>query len=283
MDAKLVRKRYTDACRLEGRTPDAALSRFAARYNVATATRGLRSSGLAAGSEAGYSAALRVTLAYSALEAFDAATGKRRRTAPVHDSKLATAFRSAALKRLRHLLQSKLSGDKLRASLERLSSTPSDVDVASVAAGVRHLFCHGDFSAYGAGAAQSKAVQGFLNQLADAVLQAAATAFEQYLDSNAIGPWKLKRAEHCPSCGVDVGARHVAGCTIALCKSHGEQWFSCMRNGKHSSTVYRGVFPGTVEALKRGWVSKGKGTQGAPDLNRVISELRWSPDVEMYV
>ena len=60
------------------------------------------------------------------------------------------------------------------------------VDVMPIAAGIRHLVFHGDFTAYGTGAAQSKTSRAFLNALAAAVLDAADIDFERHLDHEAL-------------------------------------------------------------------------------------------------
>jgi hypothetical protein len=54
-----------------------------------------------------------------------------------------------------------------------------------------------------------------------------------------------------------------------------------MGSGRHASTSYWGVYPGTIEAIKRGWVTKSKKVTG-PDLNRVIAELTWDPITEQF-
>jgi hypothetical protein len=54
-----------------------------------------------------------------------------------------------------------------------------------------------------------------------------------------------------------------------------------MGEGKHAATRYWGVYPGTIEALKRGWTVK-QGKQVSPDINRVMVELKWDPATESH-
>ena len=85
---------------------------------------------------------------------------------------------------------------------------------------------------------------------------------------------------------------HIKGCNIGRCKEHGNQWSSCNANGTHSPTTYTGEFPGSSEAIARGWftvrengvwVGCEAGTPGAqPDLNRVMSELTWDSESESF-
>ena len=79
-----------------------------------------------------------------------------------------------------------------------------------------------------------------------------------------------------------VGRKHGHDCDISLCKTHGERRAECFGEGRHGATTYWGVYPGTIEALKRGWTSKHAGWEG-PDINRVIVELGWDPEAEQYV
>jgi hypothetical protein len=88
--------------------------------------------------------------------------------------------------------------------------------------------------------------------------------------------------EHRDRCGADsFGKVHGAGCSIGRCKAHGEPRDQCFGDGRHSATTYWGVYPGTIEALKRGWTIKSKGAI-RPDLNRVLSDLTWDPDTEQF-
>ena len=99
----------------------------------------------------------------------------------------------------------------------------------------------------------------------------------------------------CPvkGCEVPVGDRHKSFCTMARCKEHGFQLFSCPLDDPHTPSIFRGEFPGTSEAIARGWFSRFDENKGwvacqsdhpdaMPDLNRVMSELVWNSDSESF-
>ncbi len=100
---------------------------------------------------------------------------------------------------------------------------------------------------------------------------------------------------NCPvrECAVLAGARHSNNCSIARCKEHGQQFISCDSNGSHTPSIFKGEYPGTSEAIQRGWFVKlvegkgwiecGKDDPGAkPDLNRVMTDLVWNSDLEKF-
>ena len=262
--------------------PDTGLSRFNARYNLATSFDGVTLTDVSERTAEAYSSGIRVALAYSALEALDSALGKRIARARLTDAELARRYRSRTCKTLRALLDESSQSAHLQSQLKSLGVDPKVDDVMPVAAAVRHLVFHGDFTAHGSGAAQSVGVRSFLDDLAGALLLRADHQFELHLDREAIGPWDVHRRSTCPSCGAAVGRKHSHDCEIALCKTHGERRSECFREGRHAATTYWGVYPGTIEALKRGWTYKRAG-QEMPDINRVIVELTWDPAAEQYV
>lgn len=266
----------------KGKSPEVGLARFSARFHLATCFAGVMLRDLSERATAAYSAGIRVALSYSALEALDSALGKRIARAQLSDRALAARYRSQACDSLRSLLEESSQSMQLQGQLEALALGSEVDDVMPVAAAVRHLVFHGDFTAHGSGAAQSAHVRRFLDDLADALLARADDQFELYLDREAIGPWDVRRRQTCPSCGVAIGKRHGSACEIAVCKNHGERRSECFGEGRHGATTYWGVYPGTIEALKRGWVVSHGGRE-VPDINRVIVELTWEPASEQYV
>jgi hypothetical protein len=271
-------KRYLPAV---GKSPGADLLRFAARYRVASSFASVQMDGVKPGTAEAYSAATRVTLSYQALGSLVSALEGARAKVRLADPVLARDYRSGPNARLRESLEGSASEPRLRQSLERLGSDPSDDDVACVARAVQLLLGRGDFWDVGVVAARSGRARTLMDALADALLTEADRRFELYLDREALGPWSITRAPMCPSCGAAIGARHTTGCEIARCGTHGAQRRWCMDDGRHSTTRYWGVFPGTIEALKRGWTVK-VGGRVVPDLNRVMLELDWDPSTEMY-
>lgn len=273
--------RYTLALGKRG-TPAAGLARFNARFNLASSFEGVTLVGVSERTAHAYSSGIRVALAYSALEALDSALEKRVARTRLSDEGLARRYRSRTCDGLRGLLEESTHASQVQSQLLVLATDPDADDVMPVAAAVRHLVFHGDFTAHGSGAAQSAAVRKFLDDLADALIARADDQFELHLDREALGPWNVRRRSTCPSCGVAVGRKHGHDCDIALCKTHGERRAECFGEGRHAATTYWGVYPGTVEALKRGWTYARAG-RDEPDINRVIAELDWDPGPEQYV
>lgn len=274
-------QRYLVAQKRSGERVDAGMARFAARFALANATTGIELEGLKAAAQAGYSAALRVGMAYSALEALDTATGHSKRVTPVVSEQIARRFRDPKLSKLHSILVTELDAPRLVGSIEALLEAEGAADVAPVAAGIRHLFFHGDLSAYGAGLAQSATARKLLLELADATLAAADAGFTEYLDLNAVGATADQLLASCPDCGCARGERHQRDCEIAFCKGHGYRLAQCYQPGRHGTTVFRGVLPGTMEAIRHDWFVK-QGGRNRPDLNRIITSLTWDPRSELY-
>ena len=273
-------RRYVYATSMGGK-PAPEFARFAARYKLASSFEGVRLSGMAPRTAGSYACALGVALAYSALEALRKATGQRGTRQVMEDAVLARRYRSLGLTKLRHVLESTTEHPPLRERLQELAMDPAADDLMPVASALRHAVFHGDFTTYGAGAVQSKATGAFLDDLKEALLSTADAEFELYLDRHAIGPWEVDLAPRCPSCRTPIGKVHAAGCAVGRCKSHGEPRDQCMGSGRHASTMFWGVYPGTIESIKRGWVVKSKKVT-RPDLNRVMAELTWDPTTEQF-
>jgi hypothetical protein len=236
---------------------------------------------LAQDAELGYTAAFRSGLAYSALEALDRALGDRGRVTPIVSTEVAAMFTSARSTKLLALLSDELDDARLVTRIDAVAEGSEASDVAALAAGVRHVVFHGGFTAYGSGAARSTFVRNLLNQLATATLLAADARFERYLDEQALGPWLIETLDQCPTCSVAIGHQHRRSCDVARCAFHGQQFIACDGAGKHQPTTWRGVYPGTVEALKRGWTIERRGREHS-DINRVLTELVWDSHTEMY-
>jgi hypothetical protein len=263
-------------------TIEGGLARFAARYRVATTLTGMHFSGLAQDSELGYTAAFRCGLAYSALEALDRALGARGRVTPIVSPQVASALRSTRAEKLMALLAAELDDSRL---VDRIAAMPEGretADVAPLAAGIRHVVFHGGFTSHGSGAARSASVRSLLEKLSEATLGAADARFERYLDDQALGPWEVDVLDECPSCSIRIGQAHGRSCDVARCGAHGEQLIACEASGRHRPAIWRGVYPGTVEALKRGWMVERRGREH-PDINRVLVELTWDTTTETFV
>jgi hypothetical protein len=113
--------------------------------------------------------------------------------------------------------------------------------------------------------------------------------------------YQIETYDNCPGyeCGVAVGELHTYECDIARCKEHGWQRKWCDGEGStHTTTTFKGVFPGTTEAVELGLYARiageGKGTEpcapdapgAGPDLNTLYmklgaGELTWNAELEV--
>ena len=151
-------------------------ARFAARYRVATAYRGVRFSGIGAATTRGYSAALGVFLAYSALEACLTAAGQPGGKVPGRiDLMLADRLRTALGGSLG--IEEELSSERLRIQLRRFFSGDDD-DIMVPARAIRHLVAHGVFTPSG-GRTVTRGAALALQDLADATLDQSARMFRE--------------------------------------------------------------------------------------------------------
>ena len=273
--------RYLAAPSVSGR-PSGDLMRFGARYDLASSLEGVTFQGMPEPTADSYASALGVALAYSALEALDTVIQQRGTHSVVGDREFMRRYRSPSLLKLRSLLESTASPVSLRTSLQAIAADATNDDVMPVVRALRHTVFHGDFTADDPGAAKSKQVCRFIKDLWEALLLTADIEFELYLDRQALGPWDVDVLANCPACRAPVGKAHKAGCSIGRCKAHGEPRDQCLGAGRHAASVYWGVYPGTIEAVKRGWLIESKGA-ARPDLNRVLCELEWDPVTEQFI
>ena len=104
----------------------------------------------------------------------------------------------------------------------------------------------------------------------------------------------MKEFDRCPSCEIDDGKLHTQDCDISRCRKHGEQFLFCSGLVGCSPTKFTGYYPGSEEAIERGWyvyrdtnkkwIACNEHQEGAmPDINRVIEELSWNSLAERYL
>jgi hypothetical protein len=165
----------------------AALSRFRARYRVAASAQSIQFNGLAAGTSDAYFASLRITLAYTALEALETALNTNDRIEILnHD--LSIAFRCDSYVRMRETLLDSLSdnrGKRLRTQLSAFYSGELD-DMRPLIYALRNLMCHGTLTAERLGLITSKKRRDLLHQLADEVLRAVDQRFAHFVNAGEI-------------------------------------------------------------------------------------------------
>ena len=162
----------------------AAFSRFRARYKLAHGLDSITVDGLSQATAESYLVALRVTLAYTALEALETALSTGPGT-QVHNSKL--------LKRLLHERNSDMCKALLRSidpkfhpkereKFQKLLDGESK-NLRSAAYAIRNLMAHGVLTANRLGLDKSKARRKLLEDLADCVLTTADTRFSKHVSS----------------------------------------------------------------------------------------------------
>lgn len=160
---------------------DKALNRFAARFRMASGMRSVAYPGMGRVTAEGYSVALRVALAYTALEAWEKAMHLGKQTA-VDDEELAGDFRSAGLARLReHLLAASRPG--LRSRVALVAGKDEVIDVRPVAEALRNVVFHGDFTPGGAGLTRSAVARAWTRRLSQAVLVTVEADFEAWVEA----------------------------------------------------------------------------------------------------
>ena len=159
-------------------------ARYAGRYKAASGYRGIRFSGMKDASGRGYSAAFAVFLAYTALEACQAAIDPQGRTGgSLVNLPLASSLRTAFGRRFG--LADELHAN-LRVDVERFmtaddeSAWPRSQDVLVMARAIRHLVAHGIFTPWGGRVVSARAAA-MLQDLADAVLEHSAWLFSGHV------------------------------------------------------------------------------------------------------
>jgi len=162
----------------------AAFSRFRARYKLAHGLDSITVKSMAEATVDSYFVALRVTLAYTALESLENALSIGPGT-QVHNSKL--------LERLLHERNSDMcqalldsidpkTHPKERKKFQKLLAGESK-NLRSAAYAIRNLMAHGVLTANRLGLDKSQARRKLLNDFAECVLATADTRFSKYVSS----------------------------------------------------------------------------------------------------
>lgn len=159
---------------------DTVLARFAARYRVARQLKRVEFAGLGTRTEEAYTAVLGVALAYSALEALEKAPGLTPKSIKVVDDDVARRIRAPRHRTLRAFLESPEVFPGLRRRVDALLSAES-ADVRPAAEVIRNALFHGALTAHGSGVAISRSLLALMDDLAEAVLDATAERFADWL------------------------------------------------------------------------------------------------------
>ena len=148
---------------------------------MAIGYRDMRFSGVSPSTAAGYSAALKVFLGYSAFEAACGAAGRDHNAVTSVRPGLGRALRAVGAGAddgefpLAHTLKSSTLKSKISTTVRGESA-----DVVPIAAAIRHLVAHGVFTVHGGKADTNRAVSA-LWALGDDMLQLSESILESYL------------------------------------------------------------------------------------------------------
>ncbi len=162
----------------------AAFSRYRARYKLAHGLDSITVEGIAQATEESYFVALRVTLAYTALESLETALSDGPGT-QVQNPKLLTRLlherNSEMCQALLESIDPRTHANE-REKFQKLLSGESK-NLRSAAYAIRNLMAHGVLTANRLGLDKSRARRQLLNDLADCVLTAADARFTKHVSS----------------------------------------------------------------------------------------------------
>lgn len=165
-------------------TDFAAFSRYRARYKLARGLGSITIEGLSKSTADSYFAALRVTFAYTALEALETALRMGKGT-QVLDEKLLTRLLDESNAGMCHALLESIdrkAHPRQHDQFQSLLNGKSN-NLRYAAYAIRNLMAHGTLTANRIGLDRSKARRQLLNNLAECVLTTADQRFAKYVSS----------------------------------------------------------------------------------------------------
>jgi hypothetical protein len=173
--------RYVDKMTSTGGKPQAKFSRFRARFIVAKNLESISIKDMSVGTSDAYFAALRVTLAFTALEALENAIGCKNQI-KVSDITLARQIRMRHTKIISAIEVSlnKNGTYEMKNSMALFKENVSD-DVLPFVYGFRNLMAHGQFTPNHFGLTNAPLRIKLINDLSDATLDALDDRFTQYV------------------------------------------------------------------------------------------------------
>ena len=165
-------------------TDFAAFSRYRARYKLAQGLDSITVEGLSQATTDSYFVALRVTLAYTALESLEKALSVGPGTQVNEEKLLEKLLAKRNSEMCKALLQSidPRTHSKEHEKFQKLLSGESK-NLRSAAYAIRNLMAHGVLTANRLGLDKSKTRRKLLEDLADCVLTAADTRFTKHVSS----------------------------------------------------------------------------------------------------
>ena len=173
--------RYVDKMASAGVKPQAKFSRFRARFILAKDLESISIKGMSVGTSDAYFAALRVTLAFTALEALEIAIGCKNQIKVV-DKDLACQIRKRHTKIISaiEVSVSQNGTNDMKKSLDLFKENRSD-DLLPFVYGFRNLMAHGQFTPNHFGLAKAPLRIKLINDLTDATLDALDDRFSAFV------------------------------------------------------------------------------------------------------
>ncbi len=180
--------RYLLAAKSRAETPSRILANFAARYRMAKSLESIVLTGYSAEARRGYLVAMKVALAYSALETLERGIDRfspNKRT-PIFFPRLGTQVSEG---KLDDLLSSLIEAaePRFRTSfakrLDVMKTSTDPVNLRPLVEGLRNSMFHGKFTPTSSGLAKSKRNSDLLESLAEEILHTSDRLFEEWLGS----------------------------------------------------------------------------------------------------
>lgn len=156
--------RYVVLARVRGERPDSKLAKSAARYRFAKNLSRVEITAISSLNEEAYTKALRLSLAYSALEPLIKAKSLNG-SISVSSKKNAQLFRGPRLKKFREFLVQHSREDGSKKSLIQMINSTGSADVLPVVVCIRHLMFYGILNPTAASIGTKTALS-FLDELA---------------------------------------------------------------------------------------------------------------------
>jgi hypothetical protein len=171
-DIKRANKAFIDSDKLS------KLNRFRARHRLATKLTGIHAEGISEQTLRGYTAGLKLMLAYSAAEILGSALDKPVTQWEIKESQLALSLRNV-LNRAGTSRDILFSKGQLKSRLENFLEERTD-DVRIAATALRVMVAHGSFTPSGTDSLTIKGAQ-IVFQLANLILKTAEEHFADYI------------------------------------------------------------------------------------------------------
>ncbi|KGA18103.1 hypothetical protein GM50_9665 [freshwater metagenome] len=162
---------------------NSGLSRFAARYKVASSLKAIEFDKLNVKTAEAYFLAFKLSLAYSSLESLENCEILNTKHIRVENSEIASELRKKENIHLLNFLLSETTSKKLRMRLSEFSSGECN-DLRIIAESIRHLTFHGILTANGSGIAKSARLQKLLAKLTDEVFIQINLEFSNWLEDS---------------------------------------------------------------------------------------------------